>query len=347
MPVLMRPLLTILVLLCAIAPRAAAAMDALVGPTTLDPAALAEELELPGTDEAAVLVIAGLGLDRLEVGFDPVDLASLPGMERNPPILLRGLPEGLINISIQKGDQAWDGQLRLFGGRVAKLDADEVLRSAKARGTGTEVNQPSFDLFGFYDTLDDDPDRASKLAFCEGQLEGLEAGTVDHRLVGQACDKVQADKERADAEAQAGVLSMDTLRDALGNETKLEAPIRVGLVYRNDGRPRLSAPGTGPRWAAVGATVLAGAIFTYSAVFWETQAQQEYLLFRQSERVGDQLAMSKHLFFTKSFDKRRDGFVVTATTFFVGAASTAIWQAIESARFRKARARVLGEAETP
>lgn len=343
----MRFMLPTLLLLSVMTPGAAAGMDVLVGPATLDPALLAEELELPGTDEAAVLVIAGLGLDRLEVGFEPVDLTALPGIERNPPLLLRGLPEGLINLSIQKGDQAWDGQLRLFGGRIARLDADEVLRSAKARGNGTDLEQPSFDLFGFYDRLDEEPNPEAKLLFCESELAGLEAGTVDHRLVGQACDKVRADKKRADIEAQASLMTMDTLRDALGNEVKLDAPVKVGLVYRKDGRPRLSAPGTGPRWAAVGALSLGGAIFTYSAVFWETQAQQEYLLFRQAERVGDQLAMSRHLFFTKNFDSRRDGFAVAATTFFVGAASTAIWQAIESARFKKARARVLVEAETP
>ena len=179
----MRFMLPILLLLSVMTPGAAAAMDVLVGPATLDPALLAEELELPGTDEAAVLVIAGLGLDRLEVGFEPVDLTALPGIERNPPLLLRGLPEGLINLSIQKGDQSWDGQLRLFGGRVARLDADEVLRSAKARGNGTDPEQPSFDLFGFYDRLDEEPDPEAKLLFCESELDGLEAGTVDHRRI--------------------------------------------------------------------------------------------------------------------------------------------------------------------
>lgn len=317
-------------------------MEVVVGPTTLDVALLAEEIDLPGTEEAAVLVIAGLGLDRLEIGFEPVPLADLDGIERNPPLLLRGLPEGLINISLQRGDQSWDGQLRLFGGRIAKLDADEVLRSARARGEGAEPVQPAFDLFGFYDTLDERPDPDRRLAFCEETLATLDESTVDHRLVRQACDKAAADKQRADQEKQA-LLDSDTLGDALASGSTQEAPIRVGLVYRPDGRPRLSAPGTGARWATVGAAGLAGAIFTYSAVFWETQAQQEYLSFRQAERVGDQLAMSKHLFFTKSYDDRRDGFATAAALSFTGALSAAIWQAVESARFRKARAKVLGD----
>jgi hypothetical protein len=341
------PLPTIALLAALLIPGLAGAMDVVVGPTTLDPGLLAEELELPGTEEAAILVIAGLGLDRLEIGFDPVDLSALPGIERNPPLLVRGLPEGLVNLSLQRGDQAWDGQLRLFGGRVAKLDVDEVLRSARARGTATAPVAPSFDLFGFYDALDEEPDLTSKLAYCDGALGDLDEGSVDRRLVGQACDKVRADKERADADAAAGLLGADSLAEALRAEGRREAPVRVGLVYRKDGRPRLSAPGTGPRWAAVGAAGLLGGIFTYSAVFWETQAQQEYVQFRQAERVGDQLAMSRHLFFTKSFDQRRDGFAVAATTLFVSAASVAIWQAIEGARFRKARARVIGEEKTP
>jgi len=328
-------------------PGFAVGAEVVVAPTTLDPAQLAEELELPGTEEAAILVIAGLGLDRLEVAFEPIELAGLPGMERNPPLLVRGLPEGLVNLSIQRGDLAWDGQMRLFGGRVTRLDADEVLRSAKARGTATAPVEPAFDLFGFYDTLDEQVDAAARLSYCEGALAEIESNSVDHRLVRQACDKVRADKERSDAEAAAGLEGADTLGAALSKSNKQEAPVRVGLVYRRDGRPRLSAPLTGARLAGIGATTLAGAIFTYSAVFWETQAQQEYLSFRQAERVGDQLAMSEHLFFTKSYDQRRDAFAATATTFFVGAVSVAVWQAIETARFRKARARVLGETERP
>ena len=341
MPVSMRSLATMLLLL--VLPSAASAVEVVVGPNQLDVALLAEELDLPGTEEAAVLVVAGLGLDGLEVGFEPVPLKELEGIERNPPLLLRGLPEGLINVSLSRDELSWDGQLRLFGGRVTKLDADEVLRTAQAREGGVAAVAPSFDLFGFYDTLDERPDAAARLAFCQETLGNLDAATVDHRLVGQACDKVRADKEREDREAQA-LLGADELGDALAVDGAQDAPIKVGLVYRRDGRPRLVAPGTGARLAGIGAATLAGAIFTYSTVFWETQAQQEYLQFRRAERVGDQLGMSRHLFFTKSFDERRDGFGTAAALSFTSAISTAIWQAIESARFRKARVRVLGDA---
>jgi len=339
----MRRLIPVCALCACLLAAPAAALEVVVGPQTLDIAMLAEELELPGTDEAAILVLAGLGLDGLEVGFEPVNLADLDGIERNPPLLLRGLGEGLVNVSLRRGDLAWDGQLRLFGGRIAKLDADEVLRSARARGGVTAPEANAFDLFDFYDGLDDEPDTASRLEYCEGTLGELDPATVDHRLVGQACDKVRADKEREEAEAQK-LMGADELGVALNDGGGDDAPVNVALVYRKDGRPRTVAPGTPFRLAGVGAASLAGALLTYSAVFWETQAQQEYLAFRRAERVGDQLAMSEHLFFTQSYDARRDGFATGAALLFTGALSTAVWQAIESARFRKARARVLGPA---
>lgn len=344
MPFSMRLLFLACALCACLSARPAAAVEVVVGPQTLDIALLAEELELPGTDEAAILVVAGMGLDSLEVGFEPIGLGGLPGIERHPPLLLRGLGEGLINVSLRRDDLAWDGQLRLFGGRVTRLDADEVLRSARARGELTATDAPSFDLFDFYDGLDDEPDAASRLAFCEATLTELPADSVDHRLVGQACDKARADKEREEAEAQK-LLGADELGVALSDDAGDDAPVSVALVYRKDGRPRTVAPGTPFRLAGIGAASLAGAILTYSAVFWETQAQQEYLAFRRAERVGDQLAMSEHLFFTRSYDQRRDGFATGAALLFTGALSTAIWQAIESERFRKARARVLGPAE--
>jgi len=338
-PSSMRPLLVLIALLLSL-PGVLAAQTVEVGPTNLDPATLAEELELPGTEEAALLVVAGLGIDALEVGFDPIDLDALD-LAKNPPLLVRGLSEGLTPIKLRRGPATWDGQLRMFAGRVTKLDVDAVLRAVAAKAKGEAPAAPDFDLFAFYDALDESLDWDRKLGLCDEALHELDAEGPDHRLVSQACDKVAEAQARAAEEERRTLLSAD----ALGGEISAiaeEGPVAVGLVYRKDGRPRLSARGTGARWGIAGAGLLGASIFTYSAVFWETQAQHEYLAFRDAERVGDSLAMSRHLFFTKSFDGRRDASIVGAGLFFTGTLTSLVVQAIEGARFRKARKRLIG-----
>ncbi len=321
-------------------PATAAAQEVIVGPASLDGALLAEELELPGTTEAALLVVAGLGIDGLEIGFEPIPLADLD-LAKNPPLLVRGLEEGLIGVAVKRGEQTWDGQVRLFGGRVTKLDVDAVLRAASSRA-GEQTATPEFDLFGFYDALDESIDWDHKVEVCTESLAGLDPEGPDHRLVQQACERVEADKKRAEEEERRGLLTADGLGGSL-QATEQVGPVSVGLVYRRDGRPRLTARGTGARWAIVGAGLLGTSIFTYSGLFWEVQAQQEYLAYRDAERVGDSIAMSRHLFFTKSFDGRRDGSIVGASLFLTGTLSTLIVQAIEGARFRQARRRLVGE----
>lgn len=331
-----------IVLLTVLGPASALAQEVVVGPTQLDPALLAEELDLPGSDEAALLIVAGLGLDALEVAFEPIALDTLD-LAKNPPLLIRGLDEGLTGVAVRRGDEAWDGQVRLFSGRVTKLDVDAVLRAAAARASGAAEETPDFDLFGFYDSLDEALDWDKRLALCTEALAALDPEGADHRLVQQACDKVATDKAKADEEAQKELLTADALGDTLDAVEK-DGPVSVGLVYRRDGRPRLTARGTGARWAIAGAGLLGTSIFTYSALFWETQAQHEYLAFRDAERVGDSLAMSRHLFYTRTFDGRRDASVVGAGLFLTGTLSALVVQAIEGARFRKARARLIGEA---
>ena len=336
----MRLFLATIALLCA--PAVVAAQTVVVGPPSLDPAALAESLELPGTDEAALLVVAGLGVDGIEVGFEPIDLSALD-LTKTPPLLVRGLEEGLTAVAVSRGDATWDGQVRLFAGRVTKLDVDAVLRAAAARADGAGGDAPSFDLFGFYDALDESLGWDDRHGLCADALAALDPDGPDHRMVQQACDRVAADKARAEDDAKRELLSADALGGDL-NAAAEDGPVSVGLVYRRDGRPRLTARGTGARWAIAGAGLLGTSIFTYSALFWETQAQQEYLAFRDAERVGDSLAMSRHLFFTKSFDGRRDASVAAASLFLTGTLTSIAVQAIEGARFRKARRRLIGEA---
>ncbi len=338
----MRVLLPLLAALLLLQPATAFAQQVVVGPLTLDPVTLAEELELPGTGEAALLVIAGLGLTALEIGFEPIALDALH-LSKNPPLLVRGLEEGLVGVAVKRGDQTWDGQLRLFGGRVTKLDVDAVLRAARSRTDGEAPTAPEFDLFAFYDAVDEAPDWADKVAVCANALASLDPEGPDHRMVQQSCARVEADKARADAEEQRVLLSADGLAMDLDAAAQ-EGPVSVGLVYRRDGRPRLSARGSGARWAMVGAGLLGTSIFTYSSLFWETQAQQEYLAYRDAERLGDTVAMSRHLFFTRSFDQRRDGSVIGASVFLTGTLSMLVVQAIEGARFREARRKLIGEA---
>lgn len=338
----MRLLLALTAALLLMGPASAVAQEVVVGPLILDPVALAEDLELPGTGEAALLVLAGLGIDGLEIGFEPIPLAALD-LSANPPLLVRGLEEGLVGVAVRRGEQTWDGQVRLFGGRVTKLDVDAVLRVAATRSDGATIEAPTFDLFAFYDSLDESPGWDDKLAICTEAVESLDALGPDLRLVQQSCERIRAEKERADAEGQRVLLTADGL-DADPGAAVQAAPVSVGLVYRRDGRPRLSARGSGARWAIVGAGLLGTSIFTYSSLFWEVQAQQEYLAYRDAERVGDGLAMSKHLFFTQSFDGRRDGSIVGASLFLTGTLTTLVVQAIEGARFREARRRLIGEA---
>lgn len=334
MPVALR--LALLVLLLAPASRAAG-LEVVVGPGQLDPALLAEELEIAGSDEAAVLVVAGLGLDRLEVAFEPVDLASLD-LKRHPPLLLRGLEEGLVNVTLSRDGVTWDGQLRLFRGRITRLDADQVLLSAKARQEGTAVSGPSFDLFGFYDALDERDAFEDKLAWCAETLESLDDSTPDHRLVSQACQRVS--EEQARLAAGDAMPDADSLGDDLDADRTKAVP--VGFVYRKDGRPRQVAPGTPVRVAIALGAGLGGGLATYGAIYWEAQAQQEYVAFRNAERLGDTIAAAERLYYTKQFDTRRDGFAVGAGLLFTGAITSAVFQAVEERRFRRARARVLG-----
>ena len=97
-----------------------------------------------------------------------------------------------------------------------------------------------------------------------------------------------------------------------------EVDPNLALLYHPDGRPRTLPRGTIPRRIATATAVGGLAASIGGALYWESQAERTYIDFRRAERVGDDVAMTRHLFFTKQHDLNRDvaigfGVAMTAT----------------------------------
>ncbi len=319
-----------------------AATPALAEEAAPTPEELAQTLGITDTDEAVILVTAATALDSLTVAGRAVVLAPT---DEGVWQIVRDQAEGLVPVSVSRGDVAWSGTVRALAGRVVPFDADEALASPDARSLAAA--DAEFDLFAFYDELDARGSDVVRLAYCRGVLEQT-LTDADRTVVTETCDRLQASIDAAAARPEEES-SEDLAEELLADDDAVivdDAPDPdLSLLYRRDGRPRLVAKGTVPRVVAIGATAFGSGIATYAAFFWEYRAEQEYVLYRAAERVGDDAAMTRHLFFTQQYSGRRDGSIGAAAACLTGTAFAIAWQAAEAKRFRTRRAAL--EASAP
>jgi len=308
-----------------------------------DPVALAQTLGIVDTDEAVLLVTSSLAVDTLRVGGREIVLPP-PTDGEGIYRLVREQREGIVPVVLTRGDIAWEGQVRTFAGQVTVVDADALLGSAEAHSTRPADDE--FDLFGFYDDLDAASSSADKLAYCTEVL-ARPLGDADRTVVTETCTRLQTAAAAA-AAAEIEDESEDLADAFLGDDPQLVQDLpdpNLGTLYRRDGRPRLVSRGTPVRLIAVGVGAVSTGIATYSAFFWEYRAEQEYAAFRDAERVGDDALMTRHLFFSRDYDVRRDASIGVAAASLTGTAVAIAIQAIEQRRFRKRRAAL--EASAP
>lgn len=300
-----------------------------------DPAELAATLGIVDTDEAVLLIVAEGPIDALQVGNREVVLAPPEegvGLLR----LVRKQVEGFVAVTVVRGDLVWDGQVRALTGRVVVMDVEAALRSPETRQVG--AGDEEFDLFAFYDELDARDSDQDKQLWC-GEVLGRELGEADRTVVAEACRRID---EALAAEAAGPDEDEDVSDDVEIVDSDMDEEGRPDpthrLLYRRDGRPRLVAPGTAPRWIVAGASAVGAGISTYSAIFWEYRAEAEYVRYRDAERLGDDRAMTGSLFYTRQYDHNRDVAIGFASAFFTSTIVAVIVQAVEGRRFRSKRA---------
>ncbi len=299
-----------------------------------DPDELAATLGITGTEEAVLLIVAEGPIDTLQVGNREVVLAPPEegiGLLR----LVRNQAEGFVAVAATRGDLLWEGQVRALAGRVVIVDVEAGLRSPEARPV--EAEQEEFDLFAFYDELDARDSDADKQAWC-AEVLALELGEADRTVVAEACrriDEAIAAEQAPDDSEEEPEDDIEIVDSDLVEDTRPDPNHR--LLYRRDGRPRLVAPGTAPRWIVAGASAVGAGISTYSAVFWEYRAEAEYVRYRDAERIGDHRAMTESLFYTHQYDRNRDVAVGFASAFATSTIVSMIVQAAEGRRFRQRR----------
>jgi hypothetical protein len=310
-----------------------------------DPAELAQTLGIVDTDEAVLLVVAVDAIDSLTVsGRDIVVAPPLEG--EGVWRLVRKQREGLISVTLVRGDLVWQGQVRVFAGQVTVVDAELELSSPEAR-TAPAVDD-EFDLFGFYDDLDTRRSLQDKGSYCAEVLT-RSLGEADRTVVAETCSRLEAalaaEARLTEAESDDGSDLADALLEDDPRLVEAAPDPDLGMLYRRDGRPRLVARGTLVRLLAVGGGAVGTSIATYSAFFWEYRAEQEYADYRIAERVGDDAGMTRHLFFSRDYDVRRDASVGIATACLTGTLVAVVLQAAEQKRFRSQRAAL--EASAP
>lgn len=309
----------------------------------LEPEALAERLGIDGTAEAAVLVVADQDLDRLVIGLREVVLAPVEDGSRFLR-LVRGQVDGILPVRVERGDLLWEGEIRTLAGRVTVFDAGEALASDKAQGLARDRALRGFDLWGFFADLEALPTLEERRAHCQAVQDELGAGP-DRGLVIQACANVAtlsspvAPTVAQDEDAGGDVGDVDT-------DDVVVAPVapatpsaeRDPILYRSNGLSRRVPRGTFSRLGVAAGGLLLTGVFTGQAFDREIAAEEQWVLYRDAERVGDDLLVSQHLYDTKILDNQRDAAITTASIGLATAVGMAVWQGLEQRAFRKAKA---------
>lgn len=290
----------------------------------------AESLGLPGTEEAALLITGSEGLDQIL-------LAASPLVPATPLLLVRDLTEGLLALRLEGPLRVWEGGVRVYAGQLTTFDAAAALISPESE----EREEAAFDLFDFYDRMDRLSSSVAKLAWCKTILLDPPPAP-DDALVADLCARLQrqADLATEESEAREESDSMN-LEDALLGTDESEEERRLaalGKLYRADGRVRKHAPGTPLRIGIAGLGFAGSAAGVGLALAFEVSAERQYLSYRVAERVGDDPAMTRHLFLTQDFDRRRNGAIGLAVASLTTGIVAALFQRLEAKRFTRYRA---------
>jgi len=330
----------------------ASAQDQPVSPEELnDPEALAERLGIVEGDEAVLGLRWTGSLDSIQVGvrrFSPV--APAPG--EVGLLLVRELSEGIVPVSAVSGRTSWEGVVRVFRGTVSPLDLDRALASPDAVEVPLAVDEGDigFDLFAFYDGLDVIESGREREEHCDSVANGLPEGP-DRRLVEQTCQRIKRqnavdDPDGADEEL---LDDSDILTSSLvvSNVDERTIDRQQSVLYRRDGARRRVARGTLVRSLVIGLGVSGAVSGAVAALKWEERAQQEYVLVRAAERVGDDVGRSRHLFYTRGFDRQRNIAIAFGTAAASSAVVAGVFQQLERRRLQRARASLEGGSDEP
>ncbi len=344
------PLLIVAALLLAGPARAQTTVE----PTaSRDTAALAVELDILHAQTSALLLLATARYDRVLIGLEGAagttevvcaEASDAPGTVALGVGCIRALahplPPGHLDVSVTRGDDSWSGALLLVAGDVAVLDVEALLRLA-ARTRDTRPVEFEFDAAAFKSKLAARDTFEEKASYCRRVLAGLPEGD-DRELVQELCT------EAATLAAEEAAAAPDTLEQELDEDDGLDTPQvdpNLVLLYHPDGRPRLLPRGTIPRRIATASALVGVGVSIGAAFAWEVEAQRSYLEFRRAERVGDDPAMSEHLFFTKQHDQNRDVAVGVGVGLTITAFSFLAHQLVERRLFRQAKAAAEAEAK--
>jgi hypothetical protein len=308
---------------------ASPAFAASVEPTaTRDTAALAVELDILHGETSALLILATAPYDRVIVGLEGAvgtNVVTCGDAAEGTNSLGAGciravahpLQPGHLDVSVHRGEDSWSGALLLIAGDIAVLDVEALLRLA-AHVRDPKPVEFEFDVAAFESKLAAREGFTDKTNYCRRVLAGLPEGD-DRDLVNQLCTAAATTAAAEEAD-QAETLEAELAEDD-GLDTPEVDPSLV-LLYHLDGRPRLLPRGTIPRRIATIAFLAGVGGSVAAALSQESQAELAYRDFRQAERVGDDVAMSEKLFFTKQHDRNRDiaigvgiGLTVTAFSF--------------------------------
>ena len=292
----------------------------------------ASSLGITDTDEAVLVISEASGLRKISLGVRQLEV----GPEQ---ILVRNLAEGLLALTLENEEKTWTGSVRVYSGQVAAFNAGAALSSTQASLLGPA----EFDLFNFYDTMDGLSSLTNKLDFCARTQRNLPP-PPDDALVSDLCTRLQKQAELAEQERKQEDEEVDDdLSDELLDAPEEEEERRLNQLrklYRADGRLRTNPPGTGVRLGLAGAGFAGAVVGVGAALQFEIQAEREYLLYRDAERIGDDPAMTQHLFVTKNFDRQRDIAIGIGTASLTGGLVAMLLQRLEAKRFKRYRASI-------
>ncbi len=312
------------------APTARAAEEVAAGADALP---TTESLGLEGTDEAALLITGSEGLEGIL-------LAASPLVPSTHFLLVRHLTEGLLSLQLESAQRVWEGSVRVYAGQLTTFDAAAALISPESE----EREAAPFDLFDFYDRMDRLSSPVAKLAWCKTILLNPPPAP-DDVLVADLCARLQrqADLAAEESKSHEEPDSIRELEEKLLETDESEEDRRLAALeklYRADGRVRKHAPGTPLRIGVAGVGFAGAAAGVGLALAFEVSAERQYLRYRAAERVGDDPSMTRHLFLTQDFDRRRDGAIGVAVASLTTGIVAALFQRLEAKRFARYRASV-------
>jgi len=299
----------------------------------------AESLGIVDTEEAVLLITDTEGLQRVTLGSN----GTAP---TGSTLVLRQLKEGLLPLLLESEQRSWEGSVRLYAGQVTLVSAANNLNSPES----LERAEEEFDLFEFYDRMDQLSSLEEKIAQCD-KTQATPPPPPDDSLVSDLCRRF---KKQAELEAEMRAEDLEAVEEEF-SEGMLDAPeeeaerrlAELKKLYRADGRLRKFSPGT-PLRLGVAALGFAGSVAGLgSGLHFELQAEKEYLLYRESERVGDDPAMTRHLFVTQQFDRRRDAAIGIAAASLTAGVVALLIQRAEARRFARYRASIKDGEDTP